>query len=101
MREFSGSHRSDALYQGLTLVGPLRPNQDLDFEPLRFFLCQLSVAVGVLLGSIDEPCFDAALNDTFAMLQKALLIRYPHVEKSTLPDVSLISEFPFTGRIRL
>jgi hypothetical protein len=28
---FSGSHRSDALYQGTTLVGPLRPNKDLGF----------------------------------------------------------------------
>jgi hypothetical protein len=29
MSKFSGSHRSDALYQGTTLVGPLRPNKDL------------------------------------------------------------------------
>jgi hypothetical protein len=43
-------HRSDALYQGLTLVGPLRPNRDLGFQPLRFFLCHVSVAARVLLG---------------------------------------------------
>jgi hypothetical protein len=31
MREFSSSHRSDALYQGTTLVGPLRPYKDEGF----------------------------------------------------------------------
>ena len=29
----SGSHRSGALYQGLTLVGPFWPNKDLGFSP--------------------------------------------------------------------
>jgi hypothetical protein len=33
MRKFSGSHSSDALYQGPTLVGPLRSNKDLGFSP--------------------------------------------------------------------
>jgi len=27
--EFSGPHRGNALYQGTTSVGPLRPNKDL------------------------------------------------------------------------
>jgi hypothetical protein len=31
MREFSGSHNFDALYQGTTSVGPFRPNKDLGF----------------------------------------------------------------------
>jgi hypothetical protein len=35
MREFSGSPGSDALYQGTTVVGPLRPNKDEGFESGR------------------------------------------------------------------
>jgi hypothetical protein len=31
--EFSGSRRSDALYQGTTLVGPYGPNKDPGFSP--------------------------------------------------------------------
>ena len=33
MREFSVSRRSDALYQGTTLVGPLKPSKDEGFSP--------------------------------------------------------------------
>src|ERR1700688_60057 len=33
MREFFGSHRSDALYQGTTSVVPKRPNKDEGFSP--------------------------------------------------------------------
>jgi hypothetical protein len=40
MREFSGSHRGNALYQGTTSVGPLRPNKVLGFEPLGFFFAR-------------------------------------------------------------
>jgi hypothetical protein len=86
MWEFCGGHRSDALYQGLTLVGPLRPNQDLGFQPLRFFLCQVRVAAGYCSGCIGGSCFDRVLNDIFAMLQKTLLITYPPRGKSSLPD---------------
>ena len=63
-------------------------------SPLGFLLCQVSVAVGVLLGSIGEPCFDRVLNDIFAMLPEALSITDPDLGKSTLPDLCLISEFP-------
>jgi hypothetical protein len=31
------SYRSDALYQGTTLVGPLAANKDLGFSPCAFF----------------------------------------------------------------
>jgi hypothetical protein len=34
--EFSGPQRGNALYQGTTLIGPLRPNADLGFWPLGF-----------------------------------------------------------------
>jgi hypothetical protein len=37
MREFSGTHRSDVLYQGTTLVGPLRAQQNPGFSPCAFF----------------------------------------------------------------
>jgi hypothetical protein len=33
LREFVPRHSSDALYQGTTLVGPLRSNKDLGFSP--------------------------------------------------------------------
>jgi hypothetical protein len=33
MREFSGSHHSDALYQGTTLVQSCRVTKDLGFQP--------------------------------------------------------------------
>jgi hypothetical protein len=33
MREFSGSHHSDALYQGTTLVQSWRVTKDLGFQP--------------------------------------------------------------------
>jgi len=36
MREFSGSHRGDALYQGQTLVGPPRPKKIWAFSPWVF-----------------------------------------------------------------
>jgi len=35
--QFQGSHCSHPLYQGPTLVGPLRPNKDLSFSPCAFF----------------------------------------------------------------
>jgi hypothetical protein len=38
MREFSGGHRSDALYQGTTSVGPFRPSKIWALAP-AFFLC--------------------------------------------------------------
>jgi hypothetical protein len=77
MREFSGSCRSDALYQGTTWVGPSRPQQRSGLfrgcvrtqkkphiSPLR---CApvltdplVSGAVGVLPGSIDESCSTCA-----------------------------------------
>jgi hypothetical protein len=42
MREFSGSHNCDALYQGTALVGPFRPNKDLGFSPCAlFFITQV------------------------------------------------------------
>jgi hypothetical protein len=41
MREFSECHRSDALYQGTTLVGPLMPNQDPGFSPCAFSMLVL------------------------------------------------------------
>ena len=44
MREFSGSHRSDALYQGTTLVGPLRPNKYLGFSPCAFLFAGCAIA---------------------------------------------------------
>ena len=50
------------------LVGPLRATKILALAP-ALFLCKVSVAVGVLLGSIDESCFDRVLNERFAMLQ--------------------------------
>jgi hypothetical protein len=34
MREFSGSHRSDALYQGTTLVGPYSAPNDEALAPV-------------------------------------------------------------------
>ena len=70
-RKCSESHRSDALYQGPTLVGPFRPNKDWALAPALF--SQVSVAVGVLLGGIDQSCFDRVLNDIFAMLQKTAI----------------------------
>jgi hypothetical protein len=33
MRKFSGSHHSDALYQGTTLVQSCRVTKDLGFQP--------------------------------------------------------------------
>jgi hypothetical protein len=43
MRESSGGHRSHALYQGTTLVGPFQAHQDLGFKPLpSFFASELS-----------------------------------------------------------
>jgi hypothetical protein len=36
----SGSHRSDALYQGTTLVGPFRRNKYLGFSPCAFFFAR-------------------------------------------------------------
>jgi hypothetical protein len=38
MREFSGSHGSDGLYQGTTLVGPLRANKIWASAPALFLL---------------------------------------------------------------
>jgi hypothetical protein len=55
----------------------------------------VSLAVGVLLGGIDETGFDGVLNDIVTMLEKALPIPYPHLGKPTLPDLSLISKFLF------
>jgi hypothetical protein len=34
--EFSGLHQGHALYQGTTLVVPLRPGQELGFSPWVF-----------------------------------------------------------------
>ena len=34
--EFSAPHRGNALYQGPTLVGPLKPSQELGFSPWSF-----------------------------------------------------------------
>jgi hypothetical protein len=39
------SHRSDALYQGTTLVGPLEANKDLGFSPCAFFSAKVGVSV--------------------------------------------------------
>jgi hypothetical protein len=36
--EFSGSHRSDALYQASALVGLFRHNKDLGLKPIVCFL---------------------------------------------------------------
>jgi hypothetical protein len=38
-------HGSDALYQGTTLVGPLKANKDLGFSPCAFFSAQVGVPV--------------------------------------------------------
>jgi hypothetical protein len=44
---------------------------------------------------LQEPAFERprSLNDIFAILQKALPVTYPHIGKSTLPDLYLISAF--------
>jgi hypothetical protein len=65
---FRVSLRTDALYQGTALAGPFPATPDLGFQPLRFFLCQIGVAVGVLLGAINESCFDGIFKDIGAML---------------------------------
>jgi hypothetical protein len=39
-----------------------------------------------MVSSIHESCFDGVPNDIFAMLQKALLITYPPLGKSSLTD---------------
>src|SRR5580704_3660735 len=39
-REFFGRHCASALYQGTTLVGPLRLNKRLGFSPCAFFLAR-------------------------------------------------------------
>jgi hypothetical protein len=49
-RESSGSHRSDALYQGTTLVGPLRPTKMRALAPeVRLFLTTAVGAGGAML----------------------------------------------------
>jgi len=38
--KFAGPHHGNALYQGTTLVGPLKPSQELGFSPWSFFLAR-------------------------------------------------------------
>ena len=67
-REFSGGHRSDALYQGTTLVGPLRPIKDLGFSPcalslLRIVFAQAFPAAGAMAGAEAQFSFCPLLPD--------------------------------------
>jgi hypothetical protein len=63
----------------------------LGFQPLRFFLSQVGKAVAILLGNFDQSGFDRIPKDAFAVLEKALLLPYPYVRKSALPDLSQTS----------
>ena len=49
---------SDALYQGPTSVGPLKPNKDLGFSPCAFFFAPLGVA-----GAEGQFSFNALRRD--------------------------------------
>jgi hypothetical protein len=59
----------------------------LGFQPLRFFLSQVGKVVGILLGNFDQSGFDGIPKDVFAVLEKTLLLPYPYVRKSALPDL--------------
>ncbi len=50
--EFFGCHRTGALYQGTTLVVPLKVNKDSGFSPCAFFYAK----------SAYQSCFNGVLN---------------------------------------
>ena len=61
MRGFSGSHRSDALSSGASLVGPLRTIKDLGFSPCASSLpgecisCRMCPEQGLKPNSLSVP----------------------------------------------
>jgi hypothetical protein len=61
----------------------------------------VSVAVGVLLGGIDESGFGGVLNDIVTMLEKALPIPYPRLGKTHVARPLLDIQIPFLDDRRI
>src|SRR5271157_6041743 len=65
------------------------------FSPCRLLLCQIGETVRVLFVRINQPCFYRVLSYVLSMLQQALVVLYPYLRKTLLPDLSQVPEFFF------